>query len=83
MQPTRNYPTPGPTQPAGVQQPGTTARPPGRFKRALTGIRAQILGAVAVPLAAMAIVAALAQRNTALAMQRMREHFQSGLEAAA
>ena len=30
-----------------------------------------------------AIVAALAQRNTALAMQRMREHFQSGLEAAA
>jgi DNA-binding GntR family transcriptional regulator len=30
-----------------------------------------------------AIVAALAQRNTALAVQRMREHFQSGLEAAA
>ncbi len=30
-----------------------------------------------------AIVAALAQRNAALAVQRMREHFQSGLEAAA
>ena len=30
-----------------------------------------------------AIVEALAQRNTALAVQRMREHFQSGLEAAA
>ncbi len=29
-----------------------------------------------------AIVAALAQRNAALAVQRMREHFQSGLEAA-
>ncbi|MBA4215302.1 MAG: GntR family transcriptional regulator, partial [Polaromonas sp.] len=30
-----------------------------------------------------AIVSALAQRNAALAVQRMREHFQSGLEAAA
>ncbi|MDP2985637.1 MAG: GntR family transcriptional regulator [Hydrogenophaga sp.] len=30
-----------------------------------------------------AIVAALAQRNAALTVQRMREHFQSGLEAAA
>jgi len=30
-----------------------------------------------------AIVAALADRNSALAVQRMREHFQSGLEAAA
>jgi len=30
-----------------------------------------------------AIVAALAERNAALAVQRMREHFQSGLEAAA
>ena len=30
-----------------------------------------------------AIVAALSQRNAALAVQRMREHFQSGLEAAA
>ncbi|MFN7122505.1 MAG: GntR family transcriptional regulator [Hydrogenophaga sp.] len=30
-----------------------------------------------------AIVAALAQRDAALAVQRMREHFQSGLEAAA
>ncbi|MBT9465967.1 GntR family transcriptional regulator [Hydrogenophaga sp.] len=30
-----------------------------------------------------AIVAALAQRNASLAVQRMREHFQSGLEAAA
>ena len=30
-----------------------------------------------------AIVSALAQRNPALAVQRMREHFQSGLEAAA
>ncbi len=30
-----------------------------------------------------AIVEALAQRNTSLAVQRMREHFQSGLEAAA
>jgi DNA-binding GntR family transcriptional regulator len=30
-----------------------------------------------------AISAALAQRNAALAVQRMREHFQSGLEAAA
>ena len=29
-----------------------------------------------------AIVSALAQRNAALAVQRMREHFQSGLEAA-
>ncbi len=29
------------------------------------------------------IVAALAQRNAALAVERMREHFQSGLEAAA
>ncbi len=29
-----------------------------------------------------AIVSALAQRNPALAVQRMREHFQSGLEAA-
>ncbi|MDP3812699.1 MAG: FCD domain-containing protein, partial [Hydrogenophaga sp.] len=30
-----------------------------------------------------AIVEALAQRNASLAVQRMREHFQSGLEAAA
>jgi len=30
-----------------------------------------------------AIVSALAQRNASLAVQRMREHFQSGLEAAA
>jgi DNA-binding GntR family transcriptional regulator len=30
-----------------------------------------------------AIVSALAERNAALAVQRMREHFQSGLEAAA
>ena len=30
-----------------------------------------------------AIVAALSQRNATLAVQRMREHFQSGLEAAA
>jgi DNA-binding GntR family transcriptional regulator len=30
-----------------------------------------------------AIVSALVQRNAALAVQRMREHFQSGLEAAA
>jgi DNA-binding GntR family transcriptional regulator len=30
-----------------------------------------------------AIMSALAQRNAALAVQRMREHFQSGLEAAA
>ena len=30
-----------------------------------------------------AIVAALVQRNPALTVQRMREHFQNGLEAAA
>ena len=29
-----------------------------------------------------AIVAALTQRNPALTVQRMREHFQNGLEAA-